>query len=278
MWSRERLLVWGKTYPEFSRTYYETVCTGAVREITGRLVRLYPITLRYGVEPFRLYQWIEAEIERNESDFRPESYKIRQATIKPLEAVGTKDGWTERSRWVLMDKSVFVSVESLLDAEDAGHTSLGLVKPSRVIRVYARQKSQSEREEWEEKRRQALQQKDLFVDPEAETKELVFIPVEYRVEFRCGDDRCNGHDMSIRDWGLYQLSRKLFARYGSGPATQDKVIRKVLEVMEPPKRDAYFFLGNTVSHPRNFMIVGFYYPPLRSQRVAKRGPTETPLL
>jgi hypothetical protein len=27
MWTKKRLLIWGTTYPEFSKTYYETVCT-----------------------------------------------------------------------------------------------------------------------------------------------------------------------------------------------------------------------------------------------------------
>jgi len=43
MWTTTKLLIWGTTYPEFSKTYYETVCTGALDEDTGKLVRIYPI-------------------------------------------------------------------------------------------------------------------------------------------------------------------------------------------------------------------------------------------
>ena len=32
MWKRTRLLIWGKTYPEFSKKYYETVITPKVRQ------------------------------------------------------------------------------------------------------------------------------------------------------------------------------------------------------------------------------------------------------
>jgi hypothetical protein len=32
VWTTKKLLIWGKTYPEFSKSYYETVCTGAVDE------------------------------------------------------------------------------------------------------------------------------------------------------------------------------------------------------------------------------------------------------
>lgn len=71
MWTRKRLLVWGKTYPEFSKTYYETVCTGAIDAETKRLVRIYPITLRHNKDQFAKYQWIEADAERNPGTSAP---------------------------------------------------------------------------------------------------------------------------------------------------------------------------------------------------------------
>lgn len=62
MWKKRRLLIRGTTYPEFSKTYNETVCTGALDGDTGKLVRIYPITLRQMKEPFSAYQWIEGEV------------------------------------------------------------------------------------------------------------------------------------------------------------------------------------------------------------------------
>jgi hypothetical protein len=102
-WAQKRLLIWGKTYPEFSAKYYETVCTGAVDGDTGKLVRIYPITLRYAKNPFEMYSWVEAKIERNTSDPRPESFKIEQDSIKVVGRIDTKDGWVERSKWILRD-------------------------------------------------------------------------------------------------------------------------------------------------------------------------------
>jgi hypothetical protein len=264
MWAKKRLLIWGTTYPEFSKKYYETVCTGAVDSDTGKLFRLYPITLRHMKEPFAAYDWIEAEVEKNTADYRPESFKIRQDTITIGEHLGTKDGWAERSKWVLRRGNVFRSVEALKAAESADHTSLGVVKPRRISHVYAKRRPQSERHEWDEHREQAIRQRDLFVDAEAKTKDLVFIPVQYRVEFECNDSACTGHDMSILDWGTYALSRRQFAERGAVQAELD-VITKINEMMDPAKRDAHFFLGNTKSHPQNFMIVGMYYPPIQRQ-------------
>jgi hypothetical protein len=262
MWLKKRLLIWGKTYPEFSKSYYETVCTGAVDSDTGRLVRIYPITLRYMTEPFAAYDWIEAEIERNTSDFRPESYRIRQDSIKVAGKIDTKDAWEERSKWVLRDSNVFSSVKALQDAERNDHTSLGLVRPKRIIRVYAKHRSDEERQEWDAHREQAIAQKDLFVDAETKTKDLVFMPIQYRAVFECADPACpTQHDMSILDWGVYVLSRKLYRDKGGGAAAEKGTIERIYETMDVTKKDSLFFLGNTKAHSTNFMIVGMYYPP-----------------
>jgi hypothetical protein len=54
---------------------------------TGKLVRIYPVTRRCMKEPFKSYQWIEGEVDQNTSDFRPESFKVRQDTITVGETV-----------------------------------------------------------------------------------------------------------------------------------------------------------------------------------------------
>jgi hypothetical protein len=278
MWEKKRLLIWGTTYPEFSGSYYETVCTGAVDE-GGHLVRIYPVTLRYMKEPFHHYQWIEAEIERNTKDFRPESYKIKQDTISAGEKLDTKHGWAERSKWVLRPNNIFSSVKALQDAQRRDRTSLGLVKPGKVIRVYARRRSEDERKEWDEHRGRALAQKDLFVKAEDTTKELRFVPVEYRAQFTCGDPTCTTeHDMSIRDWGVYVLHRKLFAQYGAGRKGEGGVVSKVEEYLDGSTKDSYVFLGNTKTHPENFMIVGLYYPTLSQKQPKKESAKQLKLI
>ncbi len=264
MWTTKKFLIWGKTYPEFSKTYYETVCTGAVDAETGRLVRIYPVTLRYMKEPFKAYDWIEVEAERNTSDFRPESFRIRQETLKVVGHVDTKKkgDWPERRRWILGPKNVFASVEALQAAEAADHTSLGLIRPREIRRVYMRKKPDAERDEWDRQRAAALQQKELFVDAETETQDLQYMPVQYRACFRCDDPDCKTeHDLSILDWGVYVLSRREYAARGPAMAEQ-KVIEKIEELLDPSKRDPFLFLGNTKGHSQSFMIVGLFHPPI----------------
>lgn len=261
------MLIWGKTYPEWSKSHYETVCTGAVDEETGRLIRIYPITLRYAdaSRAFKKYQWIRADVERNTSDHRPESYRINQATIEVEDTIGTKgSGWEERRQWVLRDHSVFTSVEALKEQEREDRTSLGLVRPRAIRRFYEKRKTEEARAEWEVARTRALAQKDLFVDVDAETKELKFMPVQYRVEFECEDDRCNGHDMSILDWELYALSRKMYAARGAGGARK-AVLDKLAQITNFDKFEPYFYLGNVAAHPTSFMVVGLFTPPRKSQ-------------
>jgi hypothetical protein len=262
MWERRKLLIWGKTYPEFSTKHYETVCTGAVDGETGKLIRIYPITLRFMNDPFKAYDWIEAEVERNPSDFRPESYRIRQTTITRVGHLDTtKAGWAERAKVVLGPSNVFQSVESLVAAQEQSRTSLGLIRPKKIVQIYKRRKSDEERKEWEEQRERAFSQKDLFVDGEKTKKELAFCPVQYRAKFTCDDAACTTeHDFSILDWGLYMLDFKQYSERG-GAVAEQKVVEKIQQLMDPEKREPYFFLGNTMAHPQRFMIVGLFHPP-----------------
>lgn len=274
MWETKRLLIWGKTYPEFSRRYYETVCTGAIDGSTGNLVRIYPITLRYQKEPFKLYDWIEARVERNTSDFRPESHRIDQTSIKVVGNLSTADGWAERSEWVLRQGNTFPSVEALVAAESQTHTSMGVVRPKTVKRVYAKQRPTEERDEWEQRKKDAVAQRDLFVDPESEVRELAWVPIQYRVEFTCDDNACRGHDCSVLDWGLYVLHRRMYAQTGSPVTAQAKVIQHLEEILDGARKNVHLFMGNTKSHTRNFMILGVYYPPIVTPK--REAPKEPP--
>jgi hypothetical protein len=275
---KKRLLVWGKTAPEFSKTYYETVCTGAVDVETGNLLRIYPITMRHHEKQFKKYTFIDAEIDkRGKNDPRPESFRIEQSTIEVHETIGFKDGWAERSSYVLKPQNVFSSVESLLAAQQSAGTSLGLVAPKEIKRFYSRQKSKAERAEWEEKRAAAAAQRDLFVDNESELKELKFMPIEYLVEFVCDDPACSGHNCSIRDWEVYVLSLKQYAaRSGHVAQVEQDVYAELRKRTDPTKKRPYFFMGNTVTHPQRFMVVGIFSPALELNTPAGKKVTRAP--
>lgn len=135
-WETRKILIWGKTRPEASKTYREIICTGGVFEDTRRLVRLYPIPrhLLDDAKKFAKYQWIEASVARNHSDPRPESYRIKADSMAAAAKVLTQDGnWDARAEWVLQPQNLFQSVEVLQERQRQDHTSLGLVQPAEVV-------------------------------------------------------------------------------------------------------------------------------------------------
>src|SRR2546426_745060 len=207
-----RVLIWGKTYPELSSRYTETVCTAGVRE-NGSPIRLYPVPLRYleGENQYKLYDVIEVEACRSSSDPRPESYKLRTESIARVSHVDTDEhGWRARREWIFKDSSwQFSCVEELKVAEDATHRSLGVISPGVIERIHVKRKSKAERAEYEKKVTEQRAQPDLF---RKEYKSLAFCPFEIRLRWRC-PSKCsecsnNPHDMQVLDWGLMELARK----------------------------------------------------------------------
>jgi hypothetical protein len=97
-----KVLIAVKTYPTLSSKYDELVCTAGFRE-DGSWIRLYPVPLRkksYN-EQYKKYDWIEVDLVKNESDFRPESFRPKtiDTEIKVVGHIGTNDGtWEERKQ------------------------------------------------------------------------------------------------------------------------------------------------------------------------------------
>jgi hypothetical protein len=148
-WERKRILIWGKTRPELSRSHKETVCTGGVFEDTKRFVRLYPIPLRYldDEKVFKKYQWIEAFVRKAIKDTRPESYNIRCDGITVGEFIPSEKGdWSRRAEWIIQPGHIFRSVESLQDAREREGTSIGMVKPLSVTDYRVEAYSEEERQ------------------------------------------------------------------------------------------------------------------------------------
>ena len=89
---KARVLITVKTYPLPSNKYEELVCTAGVLE-NGTWIRIYPIPFRSlpKDKKFEKYDWIEADLVRNNKDFRQESYRPKSevSNIRILSKVGT---------------------------------------------------------------------------------------------------------------------------------------------------------------------------------------------
>ncbi|MBU4232882.1 MAG: hypothetical protein L6277_16195 [Desulfobacterales bacterium] len=255
MWEEKKFLICVKTYPEYSATYTETVCTAAVLKETGQLIRLYPIAFRYllGKHQFRKYQWVQAKIKKNPNDNRPESYKIENDSIRTLDMADTKNGWSVRKSVILSQtNNVFGSLEHLQDSQLAQGTSLGMIKPREIREFRVQQKTDSEIAEEEKKKKQILNQKSFLVDK----KDLDLIPYRFLISFNCNDPKCAGHEISILDWEFGELYRKV----SESVDWREKMQQKFDQICSGEK-DVYFFMGNMASRRRTFCILGIFYPP-----------------
>ena len=250
-----KILIAVKTYPEISSKYTETVCTAGISADTKKLVRLYPIRFRYleGSQQFKKYQWVQANIRKASADPRPESYNIDPESIELMNLIPAGKTWDERYSWLINENTVFPSVESLRAAQENSGTSLGIIQPKKVKRVIIQLRNDKEINEAVSKKDSVISQLDMF----EKKKDLYILPIRIMIEFVCNDSKCKGHKMSILDWELGQLYRKVI----NGPDWQEKIEAKITEEIFGENRDTYIILGNMASHPQTFCVLGFFWPP-----------------
>jgi hypothetical protein len=254
MWNTKRILILGMTYPSYSSKYVENVCTGGLEEDTGRLVRIHPIPARY-LEPehrFKKFQWIQAQVTKHPSDPRPESLRVKPESIEPQEVIPSKQA-AERKRLIESSPYMLRSVEELRERWKHDGTSLCAIKPKEISRVRIVARPASERAEWVAKEKMLLSQGNLLERP---PKPLDFPEMSFRVEWRCDDDRCDGHEMGMLQWGIHELYRK----YKATPSGEEKVTAKMRDELNLAKRDVFLFLGNFRTVMWNFGLMDCFSP------------------
>jgi hypothetical protein len=140
MMERKRVYITVKTYPTLSEKYDELVCTAGICE-DGFWIRLYPLPFRKldGEQKYKKYQWIEADVERNTSDFRVESYKvlnIDRIQIFPSENV--KVNWEERKRILFKAEKTYTNLPEIISlAKRPPYKSLAIFKPTKILDFYS---------------------------------------------------------------------------------------------------------------------------------------------
>lgn len=256
----ERVLIWGKTYPELSTQYAETVCTAGVRA-DGSPIRLYPVPLRYLEGGYSLYDWIEAPICKSKRDSRPESFKVDAEKLRKVgEIKPDQQGWRGRAEYVFKDLSwQFQNVGELKAAQKESGQSLGIVSPGAIEKIYVEHKTVDDKQRHDEKMSAIHSQQTLFLE---EYKELAFRPFDIKIKWRCdgGCKECTRapHDMKILDWGLLELARK--HDWDSARAIQR------MEEITSSTYDFKLFLGNLKQHPGSFLPVALWYPKRQAQQ------------
>jgi len=253
-----RILITVKTYPTLSTKYEESVCTAGFTE-DGEFLRIYPIPFRNlpYANQYKKYDWIKIDIQKNKSDFRPESYQPIKlnAEIKVSGHLDTSSNWLKRKEIVL--KHVRKDIKSLIeDAKDKKkYTSLAVFKPKKIMDFSTTSCSR----EWDSKKTKILEQENLF-----ETRGRIIRKLPYKFFFKFTDIKNKSSNMMIEDWEIGQLFWNCLNKRGRDEKKAlDDVKEKYLNDLAKTK-DTYFFLGTTrqyhLTSKNPFMIIGLFYP------------------
>ena len=256
---RKRVLITVKTYPHPDPADLERVCTAGMLE-DGSFIRLYPVPFRYlpKWQSYAKYQWIQVDVEKHSGqDRRPESYRPDVDSIR-LDGppVDTKKNWAERKRIVL--RQPVRSMEELYEIQERENISLGLVRPRIVEDLLIVPDTENWKPEWQAD----LAQLRLDIGPRRLPLEK--IPFKFRYKFRCSDQRCKGHLMSLGDWEAGVLYLKQRQMLGDAQRAAGVVKDKFFGELCNPNKDVHFFVG-TVAQFGTWIVLGVFYPPRTSQ-------------
>ena len=266
-----KVLITVKTYPLPSRSYTELVCTAGLLD-GEKWIRMYPIPFRFlqdEQKKYPKYSWIELNLTRNTSDFRPESYSPKLGVdepIKVLQQIGTANEWAARKNYVL--KEVFTSMNELIElAKNPNQRkSLATLKPSRIVDFVVEEDEREWKKEWKDQ----LKQFNMFELPTQRGQKKLVRKIPYKFSYRFfseGDKK--SHKMMIEDWEIGALFWNcLYRTDGDEQAALELVKQKYLD--EFAEKDLHLFVGTTLkfhamSAPNPFVIIGVFYPPKTSQ-------------
>ena len=171
-----KVLVAVKTYPAISSKYDELVCTAGFLE-NGEWIRIYPIQFRKKsyAQQFKKYDWIEMDLVKNESDFRPESFRpiSYESEIRIIGHLGTLHNWAERKRLVL--GKVYYNLSDLIGE---AQNKIAKLEAERL-------------------------QFNLFQQPENPLKVVQKLPYKFSYIFE--DNQGKKSKLMIEDWEIGQL-------------------------------------------------------------------------
>lgn len=280
--SQARVLITVKTYPLPSSKYEELVCTAGVLP-DGKWIRIYPIPFRslpYG-EQYKKFFWIELDLIKNTSDFRPESYRPRRGadeSITVLGSVSTENDWQERKKYVF--KEVFTSMKELIQqAKSEEKKSLATLKPSQIIDFVI----EPDEREWKQNWRDQLRQYNLFdLDDAGQGKERKVVrklPYKYSYKILSEGDT-KPRTIMIEDWELGALYWNCLRDSKGDEQVANQRVRQKYFTEFLAQKDLHLFMGTTKQYhnvsPNPFVIIGVFYPP-KPKRPVLQAAQQLPL-
>lgn len=259
---KEEILVLVKTYPTFSKKYFELVCTAGINK-QGEWRRIYPVPFRSldEEEQYKKYQWIEVDLEKSTDDSRPESRKL-QGEINVLDFLPTDNYWIARKE-ALESIRVYENLDEIIEkAKVKNELSLCRFKPTKILELKVKE---VEEREWSENIRQAVEranrQKSLFKDMDRQIKLAKKLP--YKFSYSFVDDVGRESTLMISDWEIGQLYWNCLKDANNNEKIACQKVREKYEGFLT-KNDITLFLGTTWEYhkrsPNPFIIIGVFYP------------------
>lgn len=267
-----KVLITVKTYPLPSSKYKELVCTAGLLD-GEKWIRIYPIAYRFlsNSRQYPKYGWIEINLVRNKSDFRPESYRPRSGIdedIKLLSRINTEKNWSQRKKYVL--KEVFSSMKELIDLSK-GETckSLATLKPTEIIDFII----EEDDKEWKDKWIALSNQGNLFDLDRTKKKNLKLFPIKklpYKYSYKfISDGDSKPRTLMIEDWEIGALFWNCMRKTDGDEVLANEMVKQKYFENFVSKKEIHLFLGTTQKYhkiaPNPFVIVGVFYPPIVHQ-------------
>lgn len=261
-----KVLITVKTYPTLSTKYDETVCTAGFKE-DGSWVRIYPVPFRKKAysQQYKKYDWIEVDLVRKTSDFRPETYRpfSDESEFKFISHIGTENDWEERK--ILALRNVYINKQTLID--DAKNpskiTSLAVFKPSKVKDFIW----EPVEREWSKEKLEAMNQLSLFEEKNGKFEVVRKLP--YKFSFVFEDNEGKESTLMIEDWETGQLYWNCLAAHEGVEVKACEDVRKKYFDDFAKTKDLHFYLGTTKANHyvsiNPFIIIGTFHPKIQTQ-------------
>ncbi len=248
----KKALIVVRTYPTPAQKGAEISCTATITD-KSEWLRLFPVPWRFLPvhQQFRKYQWVEVTVTKAK-DVRPESYRLNQNGIKILtQPLSTANEWQSRKDVIFpLRAHCLCCLKKQRDLQ--GYPTLGIFQPKVIECLTIKATSPT----WTAKQLAILSQGHLF--EKKPPKQLEKIPFSFKYKFRCDEAECRGHELTCTDWEMGESWRKWKADYGDG---WEAKFRQKYETELPNKCDLHFYVSTVHTHPKEWIIVGLFYPP-----------------
>lgn len=262
--TRMRILITVKAAPNPSQTYGETVCVAGLRLDPDQAgwIRLYPVNFREldGDSKFKKYDVVSLTARPNPGDPRAESWRPEIDTL----TVETKlPSWPRRQAWV--SEHVDGTMCGLIEAVSANPAakSLAAIRPKQVTALDIKPHGG-----WspDEQRRIDRYVSQLPLPGMSRGPKTALEAPRFKGWYRylCQAPGCRGHNQGIYDWEWVAFQRH-FPQLPDQEAIAEIRNQFLLKICAQDK-DLVFFVGNQQKHPRGFMVLGMFYPPLSPRR------------